>query len=538
MKVTAYVPCYNARSTIGATLRSIVDQTFTVSEIFMIDDGSTDGSEDASEVKVIRFAVNKGRGAARARAMAEARHDLVLGCDATLTLDSHFLEHALPWFAGDQVAAVFGQINESSTQTVANRWRARHLFQSHLPHQMAHFASLATYCCVVRKSAAQQVGGFNPALRAGEDSDLGQRLLRAGFDVVFDPNLRATSVVGNSVMEILERYARWNSSSRISFISYLRQLSYAWKVMAVKDLRARDPLGACISLLAPHYQFWRAIAFSGSGSSTFREEGRGKDKEMKNLKSLAWRVINNDRRQQLRRAIARGRHFGLAHYCPCCKAHIRRFTPFPLDPNPEAGCPVCGSLERHRLIWLYMTQKTDLFDGNHKKMLHVAPEPQLSRLFQKAAYIDYLSADLSAANAMVQMDITDIHYSDNTFDVVYCSHVLEHVPNDRRAMGEFRRVLKPNGWAILQVPITADITFEDPAVITPEAREQLFGQYDHVRRYGPDYKDRLTDAGFSVVVDEFVRKLDAGTVRRFGLRQGEEVYFCGKKGMVANLPGS
>src|ERR1700693_4379567 len=121
MKVTAYVPCYNARSTIGATLRSIVDQTFTVSEIFMIDDGSTDGSEDASEVKVIRFAVNKGRGAARARVMAEARHDLVLGCDATLTLDSHFLEHALPWFAGDQVAAVFGQINESSTQTVANR---------------------------------------------------------------------------------------------------------------------------------------------------------------------------------------------------------------------------------------------------------------------------------------------------------------------------------------------------------------------------------------------------------------------------------
>lgn len=180
-------------------------------------------------------------------------------------------------------------------------------------------------------------------------------------------------------------------------------------------------------------------------------------------------------------------------------------------------------------MWLYFTQKTSLFDGNRKKMLHVAPEPELSGLIQKVDYINYLTADLSDPYAMVKMDITDIQYSDNTFDVVYCSHVLEHVQDDRKAMGEFYRVLKPGGWTILQVPITADATFEDPTVISPKERERLFGQRDHVRRYGPDYKDRLMEAGFSVTVDGYVRELDNRTVRRFGLMRNEDVYFCRKE---------
>jgi len=250
---------------------------------------------------------------------------------------------------------------------------------------------------------------------------------------------------------------------------------------------------------------------------------------MKLLRSVAKRVINYNRRKQLRQFVKRWIHFGLARYCLCCKAHVRRFQPFWLDPNPEAACPVCGSMQRHRLIWLYVNRKTDLFDGNQKKMLHIAPEPELARLFQKPDYIDYLSADLSAPNAMVKMDITDIPYSNNSFDVIYCSHVLEHVSDDGKAMHEFHRVLKPGGWAILQVPITAETTFEDATVNTDQQRERLFGQSDHVRRYGPDYKDRLMDAGFSVTVDSFVQGLDDRAIIRFGLMRNEHVYFCRKQ---------
>jgi glycosyltransferase involved in cell wall biosynthesis len=267
MKVSAYVPCYNARRTIREAVRSIVDQTVSASEIFVLDDCSSDRSGDVSGVKVVRLKTNSGRGAVRARAMAEALHELVLGCDATVILDRNFLERALPSFSNDRVAAVFGRVNGGPPVGVADRWRERHLFQSTLLLEVRHHASLATGCCVVRKSAVKEVGGFNVVSRAGEDADLGKRLLAAGFDVVFNPQLKATSLLSDSVMEVLERYTRWNTLNRMSALAYLRQLNYAVKVMVVKDLKARDPLGACISLLAPHFQFWKSTLDDPSYSS-------------------------------------------------------------------------------------------------------------------------------------------------------------------------------------------------------------------------------------------------------------------------------
>jgi SAM-dependent methyltransferase len=243
---------------------------------------------------------------------------------------------------------------------------------------------------------------------------------------------------------------------------------------------------------------------------------------------LAKAIIPSRYHARIRRGKITLRNFGLRRYCPCCKSHLARFKPFGLIPRPEARCPVCGALERHRLVWLYFQSRTNLFDGRPKKMLHVAPEPQLSLLFRKAKYLEYLSADLDDPGAMVKMDITDIKYPDNFFDVIYCSHVLEHVPDDRKAMAEFYRILKPGGWAILQVPITADRTFEDPTVTAPADRERLFGQFDHVRRYGPDYGERLVAAGFSVKVDQFVLEFGDSKIQKYGLTKNEDVYFCAK----------
>jgi glycosyltransferase involved in cell wall biosynthesis len=256
MRVSAYIPCYNARTTIRAAVKSVLEQTHQPDEVFVVDDGSTDGFQQIEGVRVLRLGANQGRGAARMRAMQEAKFELVLGCDASLVLDTNFLSLALPWFADEKVAAVFGWIKEAGIPTASNRWRGRHLFRSEIPRLVSGEGSLISSCFVVRKSAVEHVGGFNAALRFAEDADLGRRLRAAGYSVVSDPELFACSVAGNSVLEVMERYARWNTPHGMGIRDYLRQINYASKVMAVADLSAGDIPSACISLLCPHYQFW------------------------------------------------------------------------------------------------------------------------------------------------------------------------------------------------------------------------------------------------------------------------------------------
>ena len=173
---------------------------------------------------------------------------------------------------------------------------------------------------------------------------------------------------------------------------------------------------------------------------------------------------------------------GKGRHCPVCGKDSRKFRPTGVVRREDAICVHCGARERHRFVWLYFNKMTDLFDGRPKKVLHIAPESCLESGLRSRLGQNYITADLFNPKAMVRMDITDIQYPDGYFDVVYCSHVLEHVPDDKKAMREFRRVLKQNGWAILLVPITADKTFEDPSVVDPAERVKLFGQHDHVRR--------------------------------------------------------
>lgn len=162
-------------------------------------------------------------------------------------------------------------------------------------------------------------------------------------------------------------------------------------------------------------------------------------------------------------------------------------------------------------------------------MLHVAPEACFSDRLKQQLGDGYISADLYSSLAMVKMDITDIQYADGHFDVIYCSHVLEHVDDDRKAMREFHRVLKPNGWAALLVPITADVTHEDPGITDPARRLEIFGQEDHVRRYGPDYIDRLTEAGFKVVKHQVADLFSAQDATRMGLTPASgDIFICKK----------
>jgi SAM-dependent methyltransferase len=217
--------------------------------------------------------------------------------------------------------------------------------------------------------------------------------------------------------------------------------------------------------------------------------------------------------------------------CPLCEKTARRFRPFGGGPikRPNAQCPHCGSLERHRLIWLYLTHETDLFGATQtQRMLHVAPEAVLRERLMNEPLIDYLSADLDPGLADVQMDITAIDFPADAFDVILCSHVFEHVPDDALAMRELCRVLRPTGWAILQVPILLPHTDEDPTLTDPEERLRRFAQRDHVRAYGPDYADRLRAAGFDVRPDRYAQRLGAQRARRHGVLAEEIVHFCTK----------
>ncbi|MGQ9586560.1 MAG: class I SAM-dependent methyltransferase [Anaerolineae bacterium] len=223
------------------------------------------------------------------------------------------------------------------------------------------------------------------------------------------------------------------------------------------------------------------------------------------------------------------RFFGFAVRCPCCGGRFRTFLSTGVMARPNARCPRCNSVERHRLLWLYLQERTDFFSAK-RRVLHVAPEPFLQDRFQALPNLKYVSLDLEAPWAMLRADVTEMPCRDEAFDVILCYHVLEHVPQDRKAMGELFRVLRPGGWAILQVPLdpARETTFEDPAVCTPEARKRVFGQSDHVRIYGRDYKERLEGAGFQVRVDDYVRTLEPAVVRRYGLAVDQDIYFCVK----------
>jgi SAM-dependent methyltransferase len=215
--------------------------------------------------------------------------------------------------------------------------------------------------------------------------------------------------------------------------------------------------------------------------------------------------------------------------CPCCGWHFRKFLRYGLHPRKNAMCPKCGSLERHRLLWLYLKNKTNLFASN-LKVLHIAPEPIFQRTFKSMSNLEYISADLNSRYAMVNMDLTNISFDECLFDVILCSHVLEHVEDDRKAVKEIFRVLKPGGWAILQVPVFSELekTVEDTAIKTPEERELAYGLKEHVRKYGIDYKDTLENAGFNVNVDQYVKSLSREIVSVFCLNRDENIYFCTK----------
>ena len=209
----------------------------------------------------------------------------------------------------------------------------------------------------------------------------------------------------------------------------------------------------------------------------------------------------------------------------------RKFLPYGYGKQrSNALSPGTLSLERHRQMWLYLQNETNFFTAK-LKVLHIAPEQDFLRRLKKMNNLDYTSADLFSPIVDVKADILDLPFEDNTYDVIICNHVLEHIIDDRKAMSELYRVMKPNGWGILQVPMknSLETTYEDVTITDPKERQKHFGQYDHVRGYGMDYFDRLKSVGFEVDINFYSQKFSDSDIHRFGLNKNEILPVVRKK---------
>ncbi|GMR22233.1 MAG: hypothetical protein BMS9Abin37_0567 [Acidobacteriota bacterium] len=243
------------------------------------------------------------------------------------------------------------------------------------------------------------------------------------------------------------------------------------------------------------------------------------------------------------RAIRSVIFYGSRFYCPLCDHRLRLFLPggahvpqlkhhklVGLGFRAHRQCPVCLATDKERHQFLCISEQLAVFSGERIRLLHIAPEPNARRLLEASPRVDYFCGDLNSPQVDVRLDVRSIPYGDHTVDAILCSHVLEHIPEDREAVAELYRVLKPGGWAILQVPVSLSLeeTMEEPRAQSEKEREMQFGQSDHVRLYGRDYLNRLSAAGFEVEPYNYATAHGITAAHRNGLIVDEDVYVCRK----------
>ena len=265
-KVSAYIPCYNNSITLRKSIRSIKEQSHPVDEFFIIDDGSTDLSERIAieeNVRFIKNVANKGRGYTRAKAIELTNNEIVLCCDATNIIENDFLKKSLSLFNDKNVSAVYGKISSFNKCGSLNKWRSRHLFKecAHTDYSPQPTNLLITYGAVMRKSHIMSVGNFNKNLRHTEDGDLGKRLLRSNYKLIWYPSLKVQSIIDNSLSEVLERYWRWyiGKDEIMTFKDYIHAIKASIKPMAQLDLENKEWCCAIISIICPHYCLFKSV---------------------------------------------------------------------------------------------------------------------------------------------------------------------------------------------------------------------------------------------------------------------------------------
>ena len=262
MKISAYIPCFNNEKTLKACIESINNQTLPVDELFVVDDGSSDASLKiikSKNIRVVKMKLNQGRGAVRNKAMKLARNEWVLCCDATLSLETQFLEKAVKHIQETNSAAVYGKVIAINERSAVDRWKSKYLYRKGEFFGKIESSTFLSGGAVVRRSAVMKIGNYNTLYKHSEDRDLGDRLIKSGFKILSDDDMRMSCHRRDSLFEVYERYWRWNTGSDISIYSYIKNVYYSLKEMVMKDLMENDFQKAFISLLQPHYSIFKSI---------------------------------------------------------------------------------------------------------------------------------------------------------------------------------------------------------------------------------------------------------------------------------------
>lgn len=218
--------------------------------------------------------------------------------------------------------------------------------------------------------------------------------------------------------------------------------------------------------------------------------------------------------------------------CPCCKSTFKEFAPFGDNRRRNAWCPNCQGLERHRLLWMYFENKTNIYK-QPLKVLHIAPEDIFFNHFKKQKNIDYHPVDIYPhlyPKGTKYFDLLNPEPGTGTFDVIICNHVFQYIEDDKKAIKNIYNLMKRGGWGIMQVPINGKnpVTYEDPSITDPMERLKAFGLKEHVRYYGLDYANRLRDAGFNVNVDDYTAAFSDEENYKYGFWKGDAIYYCSK----------
>ena len=249
---------------------------------------------------------------------------------------------------------------------------------------------------------------------------------------------------------------------------------------------------------------------------------------LKNIKEL---VVNSFPvgTRKIYHTLNRFLYKGNNYYCPICEKSYNRFLPGPDNIRSNSKCPGCSSLERHRLLWLYLTNELKILTLEIN-LLNIAPDYATQTKLRSLTNVNYVSVDLDSPLAMYNEDLTNLSFKDNSFDAILCYHVLEHIEEDLKAIFELHRILKTGGWAIIQTPIDNDRekTYEDFTIKSPAERKRIFGQEDHVRIYGRDYFSKLKNGGFNVTGDTFIKKFSESEITKYVLDKNEMIFFCTK----------